>query len=44
MTKLPKIFSYSFVLVVSLLMWMYIIDGVKAGIKLYQHQTIQTHK
>jgi hypothetical protein len=44
MTKLPKIFSYSFVLVVSLLMWMYIIDGVKAGIKLYQHQTVQTHK
>ena len=39
MTKLPKIFSYSFALVVSLFMWMYIIDGVKAGIKLYQNQT-----
>jgi len=44
MTKLPKLFSYSVVAVVSLFMWMYIIDGVKAGIKLYQQQTVQTHK
>jgi hypothetical protein len=44
MTKLPKLFSYSVVAVVSLFMWMYIVEGVKAGIKLYQHQTVQTHK
>ena len=44
MTKLPKLFSYSFVAVVSLFMWLYIIDGIKAGIKLYQSQTVQTHK
>ena len=41
---MTKLFSYSVALVVSLLMWMYIIDGVKAGIKLYQQQTVQTHK
>jgi hypothetical protein len=44
MTKIPKIFSYSVALIVSLLMWMYIVEGVKAGIKIYQHQTIQTNK
>ena len=41
---MTKLFSYSVALVVSLMMWMYIIDGVKAGIKLYQQQTVQTHK
>ena len=35
MTKLPKLFSYSVALIVSLFMWMYIVEGVKAGIKLY---------
>ena len=44
MTKLPKLFSYSVVAVVSLFMWMYIVEGVKASIKLYQSQTVQTHK
>ena len=44
MTKLPKLFSYSVALIVSLFMWMYIVEGVKAGIKLYQSQTVQTHK
>jgi hypothetical protein len=37
---MTKLFSYSVALIVSLLMWMYIVEGVKAGIKLYQHQTI----
>jgi len=41
---MTKLFSYSVALVVSLMMWMYIIDGVKAGIKLYQQQTVQTLK
>lgn len=41
---MTKLFSYSVALIVSLFMWMYIVEGVKAGIKLYQQQTIQTHK
>ena len=39
MTKLPKLFSYSVATVVSFFMWLYVIDGIKAGIKLYQSQS-----